>query len=222
MAQTGIDARLRDAPRRMTRFTAFFAAAAALLGLAAAGFFAFGRGAVDAFADCRETTAISGAAAIGGPFSLTDGAGARVTDGDVITGPTLVYFGYTFCPDFCPMDLARNAIAADMLAEQGVDVAQVFVTIDPARDTPAVVRDFAASIHPDLLGLTGTVEEVAAAADAYRVYSRKADDDPRFYLVDHSTYSYLMAPEAGFLEVFGSDASPQDIAAAVGCFSAEL
>ncbi len=123
---------------RVTRITAYVAAAAVLAGLGAGGVLALRGGGADPFADCRRGAVADGAAAIGGPFALTNGVGARVTDADVITKPTLIYFGYSFCPDVCPIDLARNAAAADLLAERGVDVGQVFISIDPERDTPEI------------------------------------------------------------------------------------
>jgi protein SCO1 len=203
-------------------FMLFAAAAALVFGLAAGWIWYIGATGEDRFADCRRSVAATGTATIGGPFTLTSGAGNSVTDSDVITKPTLVYFGYTFCPDFCPTDLSRNAVAADILAERGVDLGQVFISIDPERDTPKAVADFTASIHPDLLGLTGSPEEVKAAADAYRVYFRKAGDDPEYYMMDHSTFTYLMAPEYGFLEFFGSDVSPEDLAERVTCFAERM
>lgn len=206
----------------MTRVIALGAAVAVLLGIAVIGYFALVPRGGGIFADCRRGAVAEGVAAIGGSFSLVDGDGKRVADTDVITKPTLLYFGYTFCPDFCPTDLARNALAADELAGNGVDVGQVFISFDPARDTPAVVKDYAMSIHPDLIGLTGTPDEIAAAAGAYRVYFRKAGEDEQFYMMDHSTFTYLMAPDHGFLEFFGSDASAEDLAASVRCFAAKL
>jgi len=194
-------------------------AVAAVLGAAAAGFALF-RG-QDRFAACRGGT-VAGAADIGGPFTLVDAGGTRVESSEVIDGPTLVYFGYAFCPDFCPTDLARNALAADMLAERAVDVGQVFVSVDPARDTPEVVGDFASAIHPDLIGLTGSPEDVAAAARAYRVFYRKADDDPEFYLVDHSTFTYLVAPGHRFLDFFRSGATAKEVADRTQCFVERL
>lgn len=206
----------------MTRVIALFAAAAVLLGLAAGWFFAL-RGATEGeFAACGRGAVAGGAAAIGGPFALTNGAGAAVTDADVVTRPTLIYFGYTFCPDFCPTDLARNAAAADLLAERGVDVGLVFITIDPARDTPEVASQYAASIHPDMVGLSGSAEDVAAAADAYRVYVRKADEDPEYYLMDHSTFTYLAAPGHPFLDFYQSQASPEEVADSVACYAERL
>jgi protein SCO1 len=207
---------------RMTRVIALLAAAGVLLGLAAGAFFVFANRGGDAFAACREGAVAGGAADIGGPFTLVDAKGARVDADAAITGPTLVYFGYAFCPDFCPNDLARNGAAVDLLAEDGVETDLVFISIDPARDTPEEVGNFTGAIHPGILGLTGTEEEVAAAANAYRVYYRKAGDDPDYYLMDHSTFTYLMAPEVGFLDYFGSDVSAADMADRVSCFAQRL
>jgi protein SCO1 len=205
----------------MTRVIAIVATAAVVVGLGIGGY-AVMRGSDDQFADCRRATIAGGAASIGGPFSLVDPEGRRVTDAEAITKPTLVYFGYSFCPDFCPTDLARNALAADALAERGVDVGQVFVTIDPERDTPEAVGGFVEAIHPGLLGLTGTPEEVDAAARAYKVFYRKAGDDPEYYMMDHSTFTYLMAPGVGFLEFYPSDLAADDLADSVSCFVSKL
>ena len=206
----------------MTRVYAILASVLVLVGLAAGTFFAMQSARADRFADCRDGQVAGGAATIGGPFALTDGAGERVTDAQAITGPTLVYFGYSYCPAIGPMDLSRNALAAAALAERGTRVGQVFISIDPERDTPPVIRDFTAAIDPALVGLTGTPEEIATAAKEYRVYYRKADDDPKYYLMEHSTFTYLMAPGQGFLEFYPSDMSPDDVAKSVSCFAAEL
>ncbi len=211
----------------MTRAIALFAAAAAFLGLCLTAYFALPRvmdafGGSDDFADCRRGTVAGGTASIGGPFTLTDGSGARVTEADVITGPTLLYFGYAFCPDVCPFDLARNAAAADLLAEAGVDVGLAFITIDPERDTPTVASAFARQIHPRMVGLSGSPEDIAAAAGAYRIYFRKADDDPEFYLMDHSTFTYLAAPGQPFIEYYSAEMSAEDIAQSVACYADAL
>lgn len=205
----------------MTRMIALLAASAAFVGLAAGAFVVWRGPGDDPFAPCRRT-AVAGEAAIGGPFELSDPTGRRLTDSNVIDGPTLVYFGYSFCPDVCPLDLVRNAAAADVLADGGVDVGQVFITVDPERDTPEALGDFAGAIHPQLIGLTGTEAEVAAAADAYRVYYRRGAGDDAFYTVDHSTFTYLMAPGNRLLEFFPSDRSPEQVADAVACYAARL
>ncbi len=172
----------------------------------------------DAFAQCRGGAVASGTASIGGPFELVNGDGMTVTDADVITKPTLVYFGYTFCPDVCPLDAYRNGIAVDLLAEEGVDVGSAFISVDPERDTPEVVGEFAQVMHPNMIGLTGSAEQVRAASQAYRTYYNRQDSDDEFYLVDHSTFTYLVFPEIGFVDFFRREATAEQIAERVGCF----
>ena len=132
---------------------------------------------------------------------------------DVITEPSLVYFGYTFCPDVCPLDSARNAEAVDLLAKRGMSATPVFISVDPKRDTPEVVAEFTKWLHPKMIGLTGTPEQVKAASQAYRTYYKAHDDkDDEYYLVDHSTMTYLMLPEHGFVEFFRRDQSAEAVA----------
>jgi len=146
---------------------------------------------------------IQGSDAFGGPFALTTHLGEAVTDKDVITKPSLIYFGYTFCPDVCPFDNARNAAAVDLLAERGYDVQPVFITVDPERDTVEVMAEQVGYTHPDMLGLTGTPEQVDAAAKAYKaVYQKGADQGDGLYLVSHSAYTYLALPEVGVPVIF--------------------
>lgn len=173
----------------------------------------FGGG--DAFEECRKG-AVAGD--IGGPFELVNGKGETVTDNDVITEPSLVYFGYTFCPDVCPFDAARNADAVDLLAEQGYSVTPVFISIDPARDTPEAVSDFAANLHDKMIGLTGSEEQVKAASKAYRTYYRAQEAKDDYYLVDHSTFTYLVLPEHGFVEFFRRDDTAEAMAKRTACF----
>ena len=172
----------------------------------------------DQFAQCRASTVAGGAGAIGGPFELVNAAGETVTDTDVITEPALLYFGYTFCPDVCPLDVQRNAIAVDVLQERGMSVTPVFISIDPKRDTPEVVGDYAANMHERMVGLTGSAEQVKAASQAYRTYYKAQEGDEDYYLVDHSTFSYLVLPDHGFVEFFRREASPEQMADTVACF----
>ncbi len=175
---------------------------------------------VDKFAACRTSKIAGGAGAIGGPFTLVDENGKTVTDKDVITGPTLIYFGYTFCPDVCPLDNARNAEAVTLLEDRGIMVKPVFISIDPARDTPEALRDFTDILHPRMLGLTGTPEQVKAASKAYHTYYKKQEDgDPEYYLMDHSTYTYLMFPKDGFVEFYDRNVTPEQMADSVECFT---
>ena len=169
------------------------------------------------FVECRAGQVAGGD--IGGPFTLIDETGATVTDADVITTPSLIYFGYTFCPDVCPLDNARNAQAVEILEEQGIIATPIFISIDPARDTPEVVADFTENFHDRMIGLTGSEEQVAAASRAYRTfYQKEVDGDPEYYLVDHSTFTYLVLPGAGFMDFYRRDDSPERIAESVACF----
>ncbi|MGR3761292.1 SCO family protein [Roseobacteraceae bacterium NS-SX3] len=202
----------------MTRLYAILAAlfVAALLG--GAWLMTRGSGGDDKFAQCRSSQVAGGTGQIGGPFELVNARGETVTDKDVITEPSLVYFGYTFCPDVCPLDVARNAEAVDVLEERGYSVTPVFISIDPDRDTPEVVGDFAFNLHEKMIGLTGSLEQVKAASRAYKTYFKKNEGDEDYYLVDHSTFSYLVLPEVGFVEFFRRDETPEQMADKVGCF----
>ncbi|SIS52474.1 protein SCO1/2 [Roseivivax lentus] len=185
--------------------------------IAGTAFWSMLRGDPESFAACRAG-AVAGD--IGGPFTLVNSAGRTVTDADIVTEPVLLYFGYSFCPDICPFDVARNAEAVDMLAERGIDVTPVFVSVDPARDTPEQVGAYAAAMHPEMIGLTGTPEQVKAAADAFRVFYRVPEDpEDEFYIVDHTTFTYLLMPGAGFVEYFRRDLSPAEMADRVACFA---
>jgi len=171
----------------------------------------------DQFAQCRATN-VAGGATIGGPFELVNGQGVTVTETDVITEPSIIYFGYTFCPDVCPFDVARNADAVDLLSDRGVSATPVFITVDPQRDTVEVVRDYSDAMHDKMIGLTGSDEQVAAASAAYKTYYRKQESGDEFYLVDHSTFTYLVLPEHGFVEFFRRETTPEQIADTVQCF----
>jgi len=172
----------------------------------------------DQFANCRTSQIAGGVAQIGGPFELLNAKGETVTDKDVLSAPSLIYFGYTFCPDVCPLDNARNAEAIDLLEARGQLVTPVFISIDPARDTPEVVGDFAFNLHERMIGLTGSPEQVKVASKAYKTYYKAHPAEDEFYLVDHSTFSYLTLPDHGFVEFFRRDTSPEDMADRIGCF----
>lgn len=154
-----------------------------------------------------------GQALIGGPFDLVDHTGQRVTEDDFAGRSKLMYFGYTYCPDMCPLGLATIAAAYDRLSpEQRERVVPLFVTVDPERDTVEAIADYVDLFHPDLVGLTGTPEEIADTAKAYRIYYRKAEgEDDAAYLVDHSTFTYLMDGENDYVTHFGHDVEPADL-----------
>lgn len=156
----------------------------------------------------------TGAVPIGGPFALVDQDGRPVTEQDFRGRWMLVYFGYTWCPDACPLGLTTIAEALDALPPAlAAQVVPVLITVDPERDTPAVLKGYVAAFHPRLVGLTGTPEAVAAAEKAWRVYARKADARPDGgYLVDHSTFTYLMAPDGSYATHFSHDVAAEEMA----------
>ena len=200
----------------MTRLYAGLAASATCLLLGATYYIAVWNRPDDAFAQCRQGQVAGGD--IGGPFTLVNTAGQTVTDVDVLTKPSLVYFGYTFCPDVCPFDMARNVEAVDILAERGLDVTPVFISIDPDRDTPEALADYASNMHPQLVALTGSAEQVKVASQAYKTFYRKQPSEDEFYLVDHSTFTYLMLPGTGFVDFFRREITSEQMADSVACF----
>ena len=176
----------------------------------------------DLYAECRVTQIAGGGATIGGPVELISETGVPVTSEEGIDGPTLIYFGYTFCPDVCPIDLSRNAEAVAMLEDRGIDTVEpVFITVDPERDTVEQVAAYTDFMHDRMLGLTGSQEAIDAAIRAYRVYARKAPAEDEWYLVDHSSFSYLMAP-GGLLEVYPSNMGATEMANSLECFVEKL
>jgi protein SCO1/2 len=158
-------------------------------------------------------SAASGKALIGGPFSLVNQHGERVTEKDLIGKFTLIYFGYTFCPDFCPMSLSVMSEALDLLKpDQADEITPVFISVDPARDTVEQLADYAPHFHPRLIALTGTDDEVKAAAKSYRIYYAIPPHEGDDYAVDHSTFIYLMGPDGAYRTHFNHSASPEEIA----------
>lgn len=144
----------------------------------------------------------TGVALVGGAFTLTDQNGRRVTEKDFLGRYMLVFFGYTYCPDVCPTELQVMMAALDALGPEASLVQPVFVSIDPARDTPEVLKSYVENFGPRLIGLTGTPDEIAAVAKAYRVYFAKAGNTPSAtdYLMDHSSIIYLMGRDGQFVK----------------------
>jgi len=198
------------------RTAAILAVILVAAGLIAAWVFSQG-GEPDRFAQCRRGV-VGGGGQIGGPFTLTSETGRTVTDKDVITGPSLVYFGYTYCPDVCPIDSTRNAEAADILASRGYDVTPIFISVDSARDTPEHLRDFTDLMSPKMIGLSGTPAQIDAVVKAYRAYYKVQEPGNPNTLIDHSTQTYLMFPDIGFAEFYNRDTPPEDLANSVACF----
>jgi cytochrome oxidase Cu insertion factor (SCO1/SenC/PrrC family) len=153
--------------------------------------------------------------AIGGPFALTDTEGKRLTDKDLRGSYALVYFGYTYCPDVCPTTLNQMTEALDRLGPMAQRVRPVFITVDPKRDTPAVMKQYVSAFSPRLIGLTGTEAEIAAVAKEFRVYyaPHRTGDGPGDYTMDHSSVLYLLGPDGKFIAPLRANAGAEQIAA---------
>ena len=156
-------------------------------------------------------------AAIGGPIALIGADGQEVTEAVFAGGPAVIYFGYTYCPDVCPTSLNTITEAMDLLGGDAGAVTPIFITVDPKRDGTEVVGDYAEAFHERMVGLTGRPEQIAAAAKAFRVVylardMGRSDDD---YLVDHSSYYYLMDADWNLAAVMVHEITPEQMAAAI-------
>lgn len=164
--------------------------------------FAVGFGAAYSIRFAPEGTQPEGKALIGGPFSLVDTTGKRVTDRDFRGKLMLVFFGYTHCPDVCPTEMQNITDVIGKLGPDAKQVAPIFISVDPARDTPEVLAAYVKNFSPLITGLTGSLDEVANAAKAYRVYYAKGEGGKNEYTVDHSVFVYLMDRDGNYLSHF--------------------
>ncbi|TPX36683.1 hypothetical protein SmJEL517_g01386 [Synchytrium microbalum] len=208
----------QEAPRETSDFNrlawnsvAAFATSSALL----FAYFQYEQFAQSAKRDESKNVSV-GKPLIGGPFALTDHFGKAVTSEDYKGKFVLLYFGYTFCPDVCPEELEKMAKVVDALdgdVSVGRDkVTPLFVSCDPRRDTPGIIKEYLAEYHPKFIGLTGTYDQIKQCAKAYRFYfsapPNAADGKSVDYLVDHSIFFYLLDPEGKYVAHFGrSDAA---------------
>ncbi len=155
------------------------------------------------------------ASTVGGAFALTDQNGKAVTDKTYDGKYRLVYFGFTSCPDICPGDLRRMADALGIAGDKVAGgVTPLFITVDPERDRPDVMKAYTGQFDPRIIGLTGTPEQIAAVQSGYKVYAAKVENkNPNDVTFDHSAYMYLMGPQGEFIDIFGHDEKASEIAA---------
>jgi protein SCO1/2 len=198
---------------RRIRWITYGLVAASLLGWAALW---LRQGGVDLAGLGTASVGIPGGVSLGGPFALTDDHGRAVTDASYRGRWMLIYFGYTFCPDACPTELQTIAAALGRLGPQAAQVAPLFITVDAERDTPAALADYVKLFDDRLIGLTGTPEQIASVARAYRVYYAKVTPkDSTSYLMDHSSFVYLVGPDGQFRALFRQGQSAQELADAI-------
>jgi protein SCO1/2 len=200
-------ARTPEKPAGSPRFALFAVTLAGVLVLVAGVMLGF------AFRDRpRGAAGFVLATAIGGPFHLVDQNGKTVTEGDLKGKWQLVFFGYTHCPDACPTALNEIALALDRLGAKAKSVGVVFITVDPERDTSAIMKSYLESFDTPVIGLTGTTAEIAEAAKDYRVYYAKHPRADGGYDMDHSAVIYVMDPRGRFTATFTPDTPAADMA----------
>ena len=204
-------------PASKLRFVALAAAFAGLVLAAAGAVFLLRPPTPPAAMTDSGVVRMAGGAAIGGPFRLTDQSGRVVTDTDFAGRYMLIYFGFANCPDICPTELQTMGNAVDALGNEGARVVPVFITVDPARDTPEQLKGYVAAFHPGMVGLSGSAEEIAAVAKAYKVYFNKAPGDGAgdSYQVDHTSFVYLMGPDGKLRSLFRAGTSAKAMAAEI-------
>jgi len=165
----------------------------------------------------------SGKILIGGPFSLTDHTGKVRTNLDFKGKYVLIYFGYSFCPDICPTDLQKMATALKLIGDDAKKIQPIFITIDPERDTPIQLASYVTNFAPNLIGLTGSVDDIEKAKKSFKVYGIKVDENGKHaknikgtdYLMDHSPQTYLMGPEGEFINYYRFSTSAEQMAKSI-------
>ncbi len=164
-----------------------------------------------------RSSGTTGEVTIGGPFTMVNQDGVGVTDEDFRGKYTLLYFGYTNCPDICPTDLQTIGFALDDLGDDGKKITPVFVTTDPDRDTVEVMREYVALFHPRLVGLTGTAADIKQITHVYGIFHQHSHDDGTSteYLIDHSTTMYLMGPDGKYVTHMRAGMSAEEMVAAL-------
>ena len=166
---------------------------------------------------CNLNSKASTFADFRGNFSLLDENGLEVTSDSIFDKPTLLYFGYTFCPDICPFDLMRNSQAVDLLHLENYEVKPIFISVDPKRDTPLVLKDFTAFHHPNMIGFTGSRDQLANVKKIYKIYSEIPKNSNEDYIVNHSTFSYFVLPTGEVQTYFTRKETPKELATAIKC-----
>jgi protein SCO1/2 len=155
---------------------------------------------------------VTGRIAVGGPYALIDQDGKPRASTDFAGKYQLIYFGYTFCPDVCPTTLALMAATLEKLGTDQDRIVPVFITIDPERDTPDVLKKYTAAFGPRFVGLTGTPDQIAKVEKEFRVYAKKGPVENGTYAMDHSSVMYLMGPDGKLVSFYDEATTPEDLA----------
>lgn len=192
---------MNDQFKKRLKRTAMLAAIALAVG-AMIGFIQLGENKNATVVDKGSAPAAMPGVQVGGPFTLTDQDGKEVTD-RTYSGYKLVYFGFTMCPMICPTGLQKISKTLDMMGKRGEIITPILISVDPARDTPPVMKEYVKQFHPRLVGLTGSKEQIESVEKSYRVFANKVEDESATdYSMDHSSFTYLMSPTGQLLGLY--------------------
>lgn len=156
---------------------------------------------------------MAGNVQVGGPFALTDHHGRDVTEADFAGAYKLIFFGFTYCPAVCPTELQKMTRVLEALGDKANMIEPLFISVDPERDTPEVMREYVMQFHPSITGLTGSREQIDKVLEAYKVYATKVESEfMDGYMMDHSAFMYLMSPDNQLVTAYPSDDTAETIA----------
>ena len=164
-------------------------------------------------ADSSSQNAVVAGAPVGGPFSLVNAAGESVTNNTFANKYKLIFFGFTWCPSVCPTELSKMADVLDLLGAEANKIAPLFITIDPERDTPAIMGEYTSKFDPRIIGLAGSRDQINTVLKSYKVYAAKVPSEDGNYTMDHSSFMYLMSPDDQLLTLYRAEEKPSGIVA---------
>ena len=169
------------------------------------------------FASCNLNTSIEKFEKFNDDFNLIHEDGFKISRKKLINQPSLLYFGYTFCPDICPFDLMRNSEVVDLLLKQDIKIKPLFVTLDPKRDTLETLKEYTDFHHKDMIGLTGSNEQIDTVKKIFMIYSQMPNDPLGDYIINHSTFSYFILPDMGLITYFTRKDKVEKISNTIKC-----
>ena len=170
---------------------------------------------------CNVNSSLDSFASFNKEFNLIHEDGFSITKSQLINKPSLIYFGYTYCPDICPFDLMRNSQAVELLEIEKIKIKPLFVTLDPNRDTLSVLREYTDFHHKDMIGLTGSPKDIDNIKKIFKIYSDLPSDLTGDYIINHSTFTYFIIPKIGLVTYFTRKDKAENIAKTIKCILKE-
>ena len=172
---------------------------------------------INELTECNLNSNASTFKSFQGDFYLINEEGLKVSSHSILDSPSLLYFGYTYCPDICPFDLMRNAQVVELLKNENIKIKPIFITLDPNRDTLETLKEYTDFHHNDMIGLTGSEKDIQKIKDIFMVYSQMPNDLSGDYILNHSTFTYFVLPEIGLTTYFTRKDKVKKISDTVKC-----